>query len=153
MVEVCVFRFRSDNPEYLLLRRAPDEPVYPDIWQMVTGSLEAGETALAGGLRELREETGAVPERLWVVPWANTFFDRRRDALQITPMFAVQVGAQTEPVLSSEHSTFAWLRFPAAVQRLVWPGQRRGLEIVHQYIVSGERAADLGVVPREEWPG
>ena len=57
MVEVCVFRFSADHPEYLLLKRAPEEPLYPNIWQMVTGSVEAGETAVVAALRELEEET------------------------------------------------------------------------------------------------
>ena len=38
----------------LLLERAD----YPDHWQSVTGSQEAGETLLATATRELREETG-----------------------------------------------------------------------------------------------
>jgi 8-oxo-dGTP pyrophosphatase MutT (NUDIX family) len=151
MVEVCVFRFSADHPEYLLLKRAPGELLYPNIWQMVTGSIEVGETAVVAALREVQEETSLTPQRFWVVPWANTFHDRRRDAIQITPMFAVQVPPEADAVLSREHNQSAWLRYPTAERRLVWPGQRRGLEIVHRYIVAGEEAARLGEVPAEEW--
>jgi 8-oxo-dGTP pyrophosphatase MutT (NUDIX family) len=44
--------------EILLTLRAPDKETYPDKWECTGGSILAGETALAGAVRELREETG-----------------------------------------------------------------------------------------------
>lgn len=152
IVEVCVFRFRTDHPEYLLLQRAPDEELYPGLWQMVTGSIDGSESALAAALRELREETSLRPARLWVVPWVNTFYDRKHDAVQITPVVVAQVETRPEPVLSREHTAFEWLRVQEAGRRLVWPGQRRALEIIHEYIAGALPAAGFGEIPREDWP-
>lgn len=143
IVEVCVFKFRQDTPFYLMLRRSKVERIYPGIWQLISGSIEDGEKAYEAALRELREETGLGPLRFWVVPFAHTFYDPKYDAVNVSPMFAVQVDEVSNPVLSSEHEEFGWFRVKQALTMLVWPGQRSGLQIVHQYITQGQEAARL----------
>jgi dATP pyrophosphohydrolase len=147
IVEVCVFRFRDSQPEVLLLRRAAGEALYPGVWQNVTGSVHRGENSLTAARRELAEETGLTPLRFWIVPHISTFYDRARDAVISIPYFAAQVGSEERPVLSDEHDAFDWLSFSDAWERLVWPGQREGLKIVHEYIVGGEEASRLSEVP------
>lgn len=146
IVEVCVFRFMNDRPEYLMLKRSPDEKIYPNLWQFVSGSLDEGEKATAAGLRELKEETGLVPKRFWVVPHANMFYDPAYDAVNVSPLFAAQVDAGDEPTLSAEHCEFEWLPFADARRRLVWPGQRLGLEVIDKYILGGEEAGILTLI-------
>jgi dATP pyrophosphohydrolase len=140
IVEVCVFRFQNDRPEYLLLRRSPDEPLYPNLWQLVSGTIRDGEKATEAALRELREETMFVPERFWIVPFVGSFYDHRSDALNFSTWFAAQVGTGSEPELSPEHDRYEWLPFEDALSRIVWPGQRQGLDTVQRYLVSGESA-------------
>jgi dATP pyrophosphohydrolase len=147
IVEVCVFRFRDSRTEYLMLKRSSIDALYPGIWQIVTGSIHDGETAVDAALRELAEETGILPKRFWTVPHANVFYDRSADAMHLSPMFAAQAELTGEPRLSSEHSAFAWLPVGEALRCLVWPGQRRGIEIVEQCIVGGEEAMRLGLIP------
>ena len=143
IVEVCIFRFLNDRPEYLVLRRSPDETVYPNLWQFVGGSIDDGERALDAALRELKEETGFVPTRFWVVPYANTFYDHFFDSVNVSPVFAAQVSPGKDPVLSLEHSAFEWLSYANARNCLVWPGQRLGLDIVNEYILGGKKAGIL----------
>jgi 8-oxo-dGTP pyrophosphatase MutT (NUDIX family) len=146
-IEVCLFRFRQNAPEYLLIRRSPDEPVYPGMWQFVTGMIAGSERALECALREVAEETGLRPVHFWIVPHANSFYSAHDDAVHLVPFFAAQTDASAEPELSREHSAGVWLRHEEARRRLVWPGQRLGLDIVHQYIVRGEEAGALLKVP------
>jgi dATP pyrophosphohydrolase len=147
IVEVSVFRFINDRPEYLMLKRSPDEKLYPDLWQLVSGSLNDGEKAFDAALRELREETGLIPKRFWVVPHANMFYDPAYDAVNVSPLFAAQVDVEEEPTLSSEHCLYEWLPYVEARRRLVWPGQRAGLEVVDKYILGGEEAGVLTLIP------
>src|SRR5262245_63547611 len=91
IVEVCIFRFIGDRPEFLLLKRAPDERLYPGIWQLVTGTIEPGETATQAALREVLEETGFSPRVLWSVPFINSFHDPHLDVINLTTFFAAQV--------------------------------------------------------------
>jgi dATP pyrophosphohydrolase len=143
IVEVCVFRFRSDRAEILLLRRAKNELLYPGMWQLITGRVQEGETSVRAARRELKEETGLAPEKFWVVPFISSFYDPRQDAIVQMPFFAAQVGADDRPVLSHEHDTYEWLTIPDADGRLVWPGQREGIRIVREYLLSGARASHL----------
>lgn len=141
IVEVCIFSFENKEPRYLMLRRSPSEHLYPDMWQIVTGSVEKGETALQGALRELKEETGYTPLKFWIVPHVNTFFSVKHDALHHTAVFAAHVPPKTDPVLSSEHYQFMWCTVHKAKELCVWPGQIRALEVVHDFIVRGTTTA------------
>jgi len=146
IIEVCVFRFVHDHPEYLLLQRSADEPIHPSLWQFISGSINDGEKATDAALREMSEETALTPHLFWVVPHVNTFYDHAYDAVNLSPFFAAQVHVGDEPTLSAEHQRYEWLRYPEARRRLVWPGQRQGLEIVKDYIIGGEAAADRTMV-------
>lgn len=143
IIEICVFRFVDDRPEYLLLHRAKNEKVYPGIWQLVSGTIEGSEGGVEAALREFKEETGLKVNRFWVVPYVNSFFDPGHDAVHLSPLFAAQVEAGIEPRLSSEHSEHRWFSYEEALKKLVRPGQRAGLKVTHDYITCGEEAAKL----------
>ena len=143
IVEVCVFRIDIAGPEYLLLKRSNDDKIYPGIWQWITGSMRDTESAAKAAVRELLEETGLKPRRLWVVPHVNSFYVEADDAVHLSPLFAVEVSSKDEPRISAEHERHEWCRFDQAREKLVWPGQRRGLEIVHEYIAREGAAARL----------
>ena len=143
IIEVCIFKFEKDRPWYLLLHRAKDEKIYPDIWQFVSGSIDGDEKAVVAAYRELQEETGLKPKAFWVVPFVNSFYDPGWDSVNLSPLFAAQVNAADEPKLSDEHDQYGWYLFEDAVRKLVWPGQKEGMRIVHEYIVKGEKAANL----------
>lgn len=147
IVEVCVFRFVKDRPWYLMLKRAPDERIYPGLWQFVSGSIVEGEKAFDAALRELKEETGLTPNRFWAVPHVSTFYDPAYDALNLSPLFAAQVGPRDEPRLSAEHSSYEWVSFEEAMRRLVWPGQRDGIAITEKFILGGEEAGLRTLIP------
>jgi len=147
IVEVCAFRFVRNAPEYLLLKRSPGDRIHPGIWQIVTGTIRDGETAAAAARREVREETGVEPERFWVAPFTGSFYEPRRDEMHLIAFFAAQIGADAGVRLSNEHAAFEWLRLAEARRRLVWPGQREGLDIVDRFIAGGEEAAQLSLLP------
>lgn len=146
IIEVCVFRRRGSECEVLLLRRAPDETLYPGVWQIVTGSIDRGESAVDAARRELAEETGLLPVRFWTVPWVSSFYEPARDLLHVMAFFAAEAAPDTEVRLSAEHDRAAWLPFQEASARLVWPAQRQGLEVVRHYIAGGEPAAGFSEI-------
>lgn len=135
-VQVHLYRRqRHGGVEFLILRRAKDEPLYPGLWQMVTGTIEAEETAVEAARREVHEETGIIPERLDVVPYVASFYLAGDDSIQHVPVFAAEVYSDTEIRLSPEHDTFHWLPYEEAWQRLVFPGHREGLRILQEYLL------------------
>ncbi|RPH37243.1 NUDIX domain-containing protein [bacterium] len=136
IVEVCIFRFAGNSVEYLLLKRGKEDLLYPGIWQWVTGTILEGERSLDAALREFHEETGLAANRLWIVPHVTMFYESVHDSVHLSPLFAVQVEHGADPVLSPEHQEFRWVPYAEARRRLVWPGQREGLDMVHAFIVT-----------------
>ena len=151
-VEICLFRFRQDRPEYLLLKRSASEDLYPGLWQIVTGTVGPGERGLDAAVREVREETSLRPFQLWVVPVITGFYDAVSDSISFIPAFAGQVDPLENPRLSDEHESFEWLPLDRAVRRLVWPGQKNLLEMVDQAIIRGAPAGILSAIPPESIP-
>jgi len=131
------------EPHYLLLQRSVNEDLYPNIWQILTGTIRYNESAIKAALRELEEETGLPNKRFWTVPYVDSYFDLTKDAVQLAPVFAVEVDAKIKLKLSPEHQNYAWLEYQAAKEKLVWPGQQHVLEVVQEFIVSGKDAAHL----------
>jgi len=85
VIDVYPYRLVEEGePEFLLLRRAADV-VYAGAWRMVGGKIDAGEAAWQAALRELREETGCAPARLWALPSVNTFYEWRHDRVNRRP--------------------------------------------------------------------
>jgi dATP pyrophosphohydrolase len=146
IVEVCIFAIRGGVPEFLLLKRSPSEKLYPGLWQWVSGSVEDGETAVGAARREMAEETSLEPEALWVVPHVSVFYDPSHDSVNLTPVFAARVAPGSGPTLSAEHSEYLWCEYRSALGKLVWPGQREALRILHEYVFAGGEAADRSVV-------
>ena len=143
IIEICVFKISRGQPEYLLLHRAEREKVYPGIWQLLSGTIEKNERTYDAALREFKEETRLKVRRFWVAPFVNSFYEPDYDAINLSPLFVVEVEGRSVPHLSSEHSEYGWFPYEQALEKLVWPGQRAGLKIAHECIVGGEKPAKL----------
>jgi dATP pyrophosphohydrolase len=146
-VEVYVFRRRRGRAEFLVLRRAPGRRVLPGVWQPVTGKRDARERTVAAAVRELREETGLEPRRLWCLESVTTYFDATRDRLVVLPLFAAEVPANRRVALSAEHDACAWLPAAAAARRFLWESQRRGIAAVTCEVLRRRDLAAALLVP------
>jgi dihydroneopterin triphosphate diphosphatase len=142
-VEVCVFKVLNAETHFLVLQRAANEKLYPGLWQIVTGTMKKNESALQAAMRELKEETGLSPKRCWTIPYVDTYFDLAKDTIQLVPVFAAEFDSSSTLQLSSEHQRSEWLRFEDARRRLVWPGQRHSMDVVHEFIIGNGEAAHL----------
>ncbi len=101
-----------DPQDRLPLLRGGDPAVPgPLFWWTVGGGLEPGESALAGAVRELHEETGLVlPEQALVGPVhrdATSFAFDRGGVEHVNEYFAVRVGAWTPAPAALEASEVA----------------------------------------------
>jgi len=134
VVDVYPYRETSVNPEFLLLRRAPGTQ-YAGQWRMVGGKIEPDEAAWETALREVQEETGQTPDRLWTIPSVNAFYEWEDDRINLIPAFAAAL--PRNPVLDDEHDAFTWLPAQEAVDRLTWPEQQRLLRLADQTLRAG----------------
>lgn len=135
LVEAHIFRQNKDDLEFLLLKRSSDEK-YPGIWQMVTGSVNENEKAFQTALREIKEETGLTPEKFWVVPNVNSFYDPKNDLICQVPVFAAEVNSNANVTISEEHSEFKWASLDEAKKILAWKGQRVSVDTIHEYFTK-----------------
>lgn len=116
----------NDREEILLL----SHPEQGDGWQVVNGSMEAGETALGAALRETHEELG---ESIQVHPLGtvhvSTFhFDEKvRYMLSISFLFAYE-GGEIQPGDDMAGSEFRWWSIDKLmsdeVELIIPPGEK-----------------------------
>jgi dATP pyrophosphohydrolase len=132
-VEVHIFRQIKGRLEFLLLKRSENE-IYGGLWQMVTGKIKKGEKAFESALREIKEETSLIPIKLWTVPNINSFYSSEEDRIILLPVFAANVNEDSQVIISKEHTEFKWSSSDNAIKLLAWPGQRKSVEIIENFI-------------------
>lgn len=126
LVDVYVLRPGPSGLEALALRRAPGGRC-PGSWETVHGHIEEGERPADAALRELREETGLAPARLYNLSRVETFYMHRTDRLALVPVFVAFVEAGATVAIGPEHDDHAWLPVPDAQRRFAWPREARAL--------------------------
>ena len=68
---VCEILVRHTDGTYLLMKRDPTKPLFPNLWEATAGgSALKGESPVEGAMRELREETGIEAETLEQLDWS-----------------------------------------------------------------------------------
>ena len=136
-VDTYVLRRNRGGLDVLVLRRAPGGR-NPGSWETVHGTIEEGETPVVASRRELAEETGITPERMYNLSRVDSFYRHTTDELVLIPAFAVIVAPNAEPRLSKEHDRAEWLAPAAAAARFSWPRERRALEDVLSILGGGD---------------
>ncbi len=139
LVEAHIIRFIGNEIEFLLLKRNSNEK-YPNVWQMVTGTIDENEKAYETALREIEEETSIKPKRLWIVPNINSFYSYEKNEICFVPVFVTQFEENVNVQISNEHSEFMWLKKEDAKKKLAWPGQRNSVDIIYNYFSGNDKS-------------
>jgi 8-oxo-dGTP pyrophosphatase MutT (NUDIX family) len=136
LVDVYVLRGSGLELECLALRRAPGGRC-PGSWEGVHGHIEASEQPAGAAVRELEEETGLVPLRLYNLSRVELFYQHRTDEVALVPVFAAFVASGARVRLGPEHDGFEWLSPDAARVRFAWPRERRAVDDIVTLLGSG----------------
>jgi dATP pyrophosphohydrolase len=136
LVDVYVLRLTGATLECLALRRAPGRRC-PGSWETVHGHIEPSELPAGAATRELEEETGLTPVRLYNLSRVELFYQHRADEVSLVPVFAAFVEHEASVRLGAEHDGFEWLSPEAARLRFAWPRERRALEDILMLLASG----------------
>lgn len=137
-IQIHVARLRKDGNsyEYLALQRSKSNPIYPNLWQAVTGTIEGNESAVDCAIREVREETGLELLSIWTIPFVAIFFDPYQNSVNVSPVFGALVENGQMVRISSEHQAFEWLTLEEFVSRVPLPSHRTGAKCFWEYILS-----------------
>ena len=127
LIDVYVLRRAAGRLECLALRRAAGGRC-PGSWETVHGRIEDGERPWQAAKRELEEETGLAPERLYNLSRVETFYQHRLDEVALVPVFVAFVAADAVVRIGPEHDRSEWLAADQAGARFAWPRERRALE-------------------------
>jgi dATP pyrophosphohydrolase len=140
-IEVCVYRRSGGEIEYLVLKRSSNV-VLPGIWQIVTGTIDEGETAYEAAFRELKEETGLEPKTLSIGPDVTAFYRHDNDSMNLIPLFIAEAGAE-DIALCSEHCGHKWLSYEEAKKLVHWYDQKENLRKVNECLTDPELSRSL----------
>lgn len=103
---VLVFLTRRD--EVLLMRRADDRPVFPGLYNGLGGHVERSESVLAAAFREIEEESGLKPQRLWLC--ANVAIDTGDPDVGIHMSVFCGPAPQDGELRQSDEGTLQWVK-------------------------------------------
>ncbi|HET8649471.1 MAG TPA: NUDIX domain-containing protein [Gemmatimonadales bacterium] len=137
LIDVYVVRRRGDTLECVVLQRGPDGRC-PGSWETVHGHIEPNEPPADAAVRELLEETGLTPTRLYNLSRVETFYQHGSDEVALVPVFVAFVEPDAVVTLGSEHVRSEWLAFADAQQRFAWPRERRALDDIVILLGSGD---------------
>ena len=136
VVDVYPVVLRSDAFRVLLLQRSPGTRC-PGAWEVVHGRIEPGEKPGAAARRELHEETGLVPSRLYSIA-SHPFYVDALDTVLIAVAFAALVDPLSPVSLGQEHVGSEWLSFDAAAERGTWPRLAEHLAWIRKLLAAGD---------------
>ncbi|MEX0721302.1 MAG: NUDIX pyrophosphatase [Balneolaceae bacterium] len=135
LIDVYPYRLRNGYPEFLILKRSTGK-IYASQWRMIGGKVNVDEKIWEAALRELKEETGLKPDKFWVIPSVNQFYEAGTDTTHIIPAFAAELGLDSQITLDDEHSEFKWVNIEGIEPYIKWPEQRRLIRLAHEIITD-----------------
>ncbi|OPZ95117.1 MAG: dihydroneopterin triphosphate pyrophosphatase [Planctomycetes bacterium ADurb.Bin412] len=132
---VCTYICRSGNgqAQYLLLKRCCS--YMKGVWQGVTGRIEKNETAWQTALREIQEETGLAPDRLYSANTVETFYEATQNCISIIPIFVGFLDGPQTVRLSREHDEYRWLPADQAKELLLFTQQKQTIDYLEQEFI------------------
>ena len=136
VVDCYVYRHTNDGIRFLLMKRNLNK-MYEHLWQGVAGKIESGETASETAIRELKEETGFNPINMFVADHVSRFYETHGDRINLVPVFGIEVDSD-EVNLSEEHIDCKWVSIDEALDKLIWSGQKKGIQTVYDMVTSND---------------
>ena len=136
VIDAYVYRTTSAGLLFLVLKRAKTK-MYEHIWQGVAGKIEHGETSWEAAIRELKEETGLTPLKMFVADHVSQFYETNDDRINLAPVFGIEVDSEIV-IISREHCDHKWVDLNGALDLLVWRGQKQAIQAVHDMVISND---------------
>mgnify|MGYP000278861353 FL=1 len=136
VVDCYVYRQTDKGLMFLILKRN-EKKLYEHLWQGVAGKIEKDEEAWQTAIRELKEETGLDPVKMFVADHVSQFYEKHGDRVNLVPVFGIEVDSKNV-ILSDEHIEYKWVDFKEAFDTLVWNGQKKGIQTIYNMVSNND---------------
>ena len=136
VVDCYVYRQTDKGLMFLILKRN-EKKLYEHLWQGVAGKIEKDEEAWEAAIRELKEETGLDPVKMFVADHVSQFYEKHGDRVNLVPVFGIEVDSKNV-ILSDEHIEYKWVDFKEAFDTLVWNGQKKGIQTIYNMVSNND---------------
>jgi dATP pyrophosphohydrolase len=146
MITCYAVRAGDGGHEFLQLRRVPND-FMGGTWQAVSGGIEAGETAWAAALRELREEAGLVPMEFYRLPVMNLFYIHQHDTIWHATPFCAVVDRHAPIAFNPEHDAHRWVQRAELDRCFMWESDRQAIQQACREILDGGPAKPYLRIP------
>lgn len=146
-VQVHPFIKLDNETLYLILQRSSTSPIYPNMWQVITGKIENNEAAYKSAIRELKEETGLGFNNIYHIPFIGSFYDWRKDNIENIPCFAIEIESK-DITISHEHQDFKFVTYEEIKKYLSLPSHKIGSKYLKKYIINNPNNNDF-LIPKK----
>ncbi|MFN2315036.1 MAG: NUDIX domain-containing protein [Gemmatimonadales bacterium] len=140
LVDAYLLRPAPAGLEALVLRRGPHGRC-PGSWEAVHGHIEAGESPAEAAAREILEEAGLRPTRLYNLSRVETFYQHGIDEVAMVPVFVGLAEEGAAVTIGPEHDASEWLPVEQAAERYSWPRERRAILDAAAILRAGDAGA------------
>lgn len=150
IVDVYVFRRLNGRVQFLLLQRKPEVSM-ANTWQAFHSQIRMGNTTLQTVREVVNEASDLEVDEVYSADYINQFYDEGRDAMVLSPVFAVTVKAQAPVRLSPEFRDAAWFDRDEATIRLPFSGQRWAVRHIDEIMGIGEAERSIYKIDTGIW--
>ena len=135
-ITAYICRIEDEGAQFLIIKRQTS--YLQDTWQMVSGRIEQGEKAWEAALREIKEETGLIPDRLYSANDVEVFYEVSQNCINIVPVFVGFIDSDQAVTLSPEHSEYKWVSPDEAAALLTFESQTKTIRMIEAKFVKQE---------------
>lgn len=150
IVDVYVFRRLHGRVQFLLLQRRSDATL-GQTWQSFHSQIHMGETTFKTVNRVVTDTIGLDIDEIYSADYINQFYDEGRDALVLSPVFAVTLKEPGPVQLSEEFRDAAWLDRDSATVRLPFSGQRWAVRHIDEIMSLGDDERAIYKLDTDIW--
>lgn len=150
IVDVYVFRRLHGRVQFLLLQRRAEVSM-SNTWQAFHSQIPMGNTTLETVRNVVRDAISLDVEDVYSADYINQFYDESRDALILSPVFAVTLKEQSPVRLSEEFRDAAWLDRDSATVRLPFSGQRWAVRHIDEIMSLGDEERTIYKLDTDIW--
>ncbi len=143
-ISVYMIKLVEGQARFLIIKR--DREPYKNIWQPITGKIREGEKAWQAALRELKEETGLIPDRFYSAEFMEKFYELNMEIIALSPAFVGFIDGDPDIKLSHEHREYRWVTRDEAIEKVIFYEQKAAFRHIQKYFVESEPPEFLSIV-------